>query len=48
NLKELNLDDNGKYEWLCKEQMLFKRPVIEYGDKLVVAWDEEEYKKTFL
>ncbi|MCG3717320.1 arsenate reductase family protein, partial [Aliarcobacter butzleri] len=48
NLKELNLDDNGKYEWLCKEPMLFKRPVIEYGDKLVVAWDEEEYKKTFL
>ncbi len=48
NLKELNLDDNGKYEWLCKEPMFFKRPVIEYGDKLVVAWDEEEYKKTFL
>lgn len=48
NLKELNLDDNGKYEWLCKEPMLFKRPVIEYGDKLVVAWDEEEYKKIFL
>lgn len=48
NLKELNLDDNGKYEWLCKEPMLFKRPVIEYGDRLVVAWDEEEYKKIFL
>ncbi len=48
NLKELNLDEKGKYEWLCKEPMLFKRPVIEYGDKLVVAWDEEEYKKVFL
>ena len=48
NLKELNLDDNGKYEWLCKEPLLFKRPVIEFDDKLVVAWDEELYKKTFL
>ncbi|WP_375724812.1 Spx/MgsR family RNA polymerase-binding regulatory protein [Arcobacter sp. KX21116] len=47
-LKELNLDENGKYEWLCKEPMLFKRPVIEFHDKLVVAFDEEMYKKTFL
>lgn len=48
NLKELNLDEQGKYEWLCKEPMLFKRPVIEYGDKVIVAWDEEVYKKVFL
>lgn len=47
NLKELNLDAKGKFEWLCREPMLFKRPVIEYGDKLIVAWDEEEYKKIF-
>ncbi|ADG94501.1 arsenate reductase and related protein [Arcobacter nitrofigilis DSM 7299] len=47
-LKELNLDANGKYEWLCKEPMLFKRPVIEFDDKLIVAFDEELYKKTFL
>ncbi len=47
-LKELNLDANGKYEWLCKEPMLFKRPVIEFDDKLIVAFDEEIYKKTFL
>ena len=48
NLKELNLDSNGKYEWLCKAPMLCKRPVIEFDDKLVVAWDEEIYKNTFL
>lgn len=48
NLKELNLDSAGKFEWLCKEPLLFKRPVIEFDDKLVVAWDEEAYKKTFL
>jgi arsenate reductase (glutaredoxin) len=47
-LKELNLDDNGKKEWLCKENMLIKRPVIEYGDKVVVAFDEEVYKGVFL
>ena len=47
-LKELNLDDEGKINWLCKEPLLFKRPVIEYKDKLVVAYNEEEYKKIFL
>ncbi|WP_368029433.1 arsenate reductase family protein [Arcobacter sp. s6] len=48
NLKELDLDENGKFEWLCKEPMLFKRPVIEYDDKVLVAWNEEIYKETFL
>lgn len=48
NLKDLNLDANGKFEWLCKEPLLFKRPVVEFGDKLIVAWDEEVYKNTFL
>ena len=43
-LKELNLDDNGKKDWLIKENMLIKRPVIEYGDDVIVAFDEEEYK----
>ncbi len=46
-LKELNLDESGKLEWLCRENMLLKRPVIEYGDKLVVGFDEERYKETF-
>ena len=45
---ELNLDEQGKKEYLADEPMLFKRPVIEYGDNLIVAWDEEEYKKIFL
>ena len=46
-LKELNLDESGKLEWLCKENMLLKRPVIEYGDKLVVGFDEEKYEEFF-
>ena len=48
-LKELNLDDNGKREWLCKENMLIKRPVVELENgEVIVAFDEEEYKKKFL
>jgi len=48
-LKDLNLDDEGKIAWLAKENYLLKRPVIEYGDgKVLVAFDEEVYKTTFL
>jgi len=46
-LKELNLDEVGKREWLCKENLLIKRPVIEYDDKVIVAFDEEKYKEIF-
>ncbi len=48
NLKELNLDENGKLEWLCKENMLFKRPVVEYNNKVLVSFNEELYKKELL
>ena len=47
-LKELNLDDNGKREWLCKENMLIKRPVIELKNDVIVAFNEEVYKDKFL
>jgi arsenate reductase len=47
-LKELNLDDAGKEEWLCKENMLIKRPVVEVDDKVLVAFNEATYKDTFL
>ena len=48
NLKDLNLDDNGKLEWLCKENMLLKRPIVEYDDKVIVSFNEETYKKELL
>ena len=48
NLKELNLDEKAKKGYLSNEPMLFKRPVIEFDDKVLVAWDEEIYKNTFL
>lgn len=47
-LKDLNLDDEGKIEWLKKESMLFKRPIIEYNNKVIVGFNEQEYKDTFL
>ncbi len=47
-LKDLNLNDEGKKEWLIKENMLIKRPVIEYSGGVIVAYDEATYKATFL
>ena len=47
-LKELDLDENGKFEWLCKEPMLLKRPIIEYKDSVIVGFAEDIYKETFL
>ena len=47
-LKDLNLDDEGKKEWLIKENMLIKRPVVEYNDDVIVAFDEPSYEAIFL
>lgn len=48
-LKELNLDEEGKIAWMAKENYLLKRPVIEYGEgKVLVAYDEEGYKEKLL
>ena len=48
-LKDLNLDDTQKLDWLCKENMLIKRPVIEYKqNKVLVAFNEEVYKQELL
>ena len=46
-LKELNLDDAGKLEWMAKENYLIKRPVIEYDGKVIVGFNEEKYKEMF-
>ena len=47
-LKELNLDDNSKSEWLCKENILIKRPVVEFEENLLVGFNEDNYKGVFL
>jgi Spx/MgsR family transcriptional regulator len=47
-LKELSLDDDGQIEWLCKENLLIKRPVVEYKDEVFVGFNEENYQRNFL
>ena len=48
-LKDLDLNDEEKLVWLGKENMLIKRPVIEYSDnKVLCAYDEERYKQELL
>ena len=46
-LKEKNLTDTEKAEWLAKENMLIKRPVIEYDDRVIVGYDEAKYREIF-
>jgi len=46
-LKELNLDEEEKAAWLARENMLIKRPVIEYGDRVIVGYDRKVYEKIF-
>ncbi len=47
-LKELNLTNEQKTEWLYKENMLIKRPVIEYDSELLVGYNEDNYTKVLL
>ncbi len=46
-LSKLDLSDEDKIQWLVKENMLIKRPVIEYNGKVIVGFDEEKYKEIF-
>ncbi|VAY87432.1 FIG138056: a glutathione-dependent thiol reductase [hydrothermal vent metagenome] len=43
-LKEHNLNDDEKLQWLIKDNMLLKRPVVEYStNNILVAFDEAIY-----
>lgn len=46
-LKDLNLDNEGKLQWLIKEPILLKRPVVTYDEKVIVGFKEENYKEIF-
>ncbi len=48
NLKELNLDDDQKLDWLSKENLLIKRPVIQYSGNIIVGYDKDIYEMEFL
>ncbi|SFV65464.1 FIG138056: a glutathione-dependent thiol reductase [hydrothermal vent metagenome] len=47
-LKELDLDEKAQTEWLCKENLLIKRPVVEFNGTLLVGFNEENYQRSFL
>ena len=47
-LKEMNLDEAAQKEWLCKENLLIKRPVIEFNNRVIVGFNEENFKGVFL
>ncbi len=46
-IKSLELDDNGKIEWMSKHNLLIKRPVIEFKNQLIIGYDESLYKGLF-
>jgi len=48
NLKSLDLDENGKVEWMAKDNRLIKRPVIEYNENLIVGFNLSQLQGTFL
>ena len=48
-LKNLNLDESGKIQWLAKDNLLLKRPIIELDNgEIIVGYNEEEYSKIFI
>jgi arsenate reductase-like glutaredoxin family protein len=48
NLTDIDpLTDEEKIEWLAKENLLIKRPVVEWDDKILVGFDQAHYNQTF-
>jgi len=48
NLKAMGLDDAAKRDWLCKENMLIKRPVVEKENHVIIGFNETLYEGEFL
>ena len=47
-LKEMKLNDVEKEQWLSKENMLIKRPVISFDNNIIVGYNEALYKEKLL
>ncbi len=47
-LKELNLNNDEIKQWLCKEPLLIKRPVIEYDGGVLVGFNVALYEGELL
>ena len=47
-LKDLDLNDSQKIEWLCKENLLIKRPILETQNSVMVGFNQALYEELFL
>ncbi len=47
-LKGYDLDDSGKIEWMSNHNLLLKRPIIEFNDKLIVGFEPSQYEGILL
>jgi len=47
-IKSLNLDEPEKVQWMSKENLLIKRPVIEYNSNVIVGFNLSQYEGIFL
>ena len=46
-LKSLILNDSDKIEWMAKENLLIKRPVIEYDTNVIIGFNPTQYEGIF-
>lgn len=46
--KELGLNEEEKLMWLCKENLLIKRPVLEKDGTVTVGFTREDYENLFV
>lgn len=46
-LKALDLSNHEKAQWMSKENLLIKRPVIQYNSKVIVGFDLSNYEGIF-
>ena len=47
-LKELGLNEEEQLMWLCKENLLIKRPVLEKDGAITVGFTRENYENLFV
>lgn len=47
-IKSLDLDGAQKVQWMAKENLLIKRPVIEYNSNVIVGFNLSQYEGIFL
>lgn len=47
-LAKEDLSDDDKINWMHKEPLLVKRPVVEFNDNVLVGFDQNIYEGVFL